>query len=81
MEILCARADRPIEKKRRCAAFAWLPPGLSGGCKPKDQVMVHRFRAQFAAMPAASPAGITLFLTATLGPIMVFAIVMRIFGG
>jgi hypothetical protein len=33
-----------------------------------------------AAVPASSPAAFALFLTATLGPMVIFAIVMRVVG-
>ena len=43
--------------------------------------MAYRIRSRFAAMPASSPAAVALFLAAMLGPIIVFAALMRLFVG
>jgi hypothetical protein len=43
--------------------------------------MANRIRARMATVPASSPAACALFLTATLGPMVIFAIVMRVVGG
>lgn len=40
--------------------------------------MTHRLRARIADVPASSPAAIALFIAATLGPILMLAVTMRI---
>lgn len=42
--------------------------------------MAKRIGSRIEAMPASSPAAFALFLTATLGPMLIFAVIMRVIG-